>query len=112
MKFLIFVRPDPSISRGAEERATFSERMTAWVTEMDGRGVRLYGGPLAPPEEARLVQVRAGLSELAEGAFEKSDAPVTGFDLLECSDANEVVEVCAKHPVAAFGTIEVRALDQ
>ncbi len=33
---------------------------------------------------------------------------MVGFDLMECSSLEEAIEVASKHPVAAFGAIEVR----
>jgi hypothetical protein len=34
---------------------------------------------------------------------------ICGFDILECADIEEAVQVAAAHPVAGFGRIEVRA---
>jgi len=31
-----------------------------------------------------------------------------GYDLIECADLDEAIEVASKHPVAAIGAIEVR----
>jgi hypothetical protein len=33
---------------------------------------------------------------------------IGGFDLLECADLDEALEVAGKHPWAAHGGIEVR----
>jgi hypothetical protein len=38
------------------------------------------------------------------------DAPASGFNLLECADLDEAVEVSASHPIARFGVIELRPL--
>ena len=35
-------------------------------------------------------------------------AQIGGFDLIECKDLDEAIEVASKHPMATFGTIEVR----
>jgi hypothetical protein len=35
---------------------------------------------------------------------------VGGFDLIEAASLDEAVEIAAGHPIAAFGTIEVRPL--
>ena len=33
---------------------------------------------------------------------------ITGFDLLDCADLDEAIEVASKHPMARFGRIEIR----
>ncbi len=33
---------------------------------------------------------------------------MVSFDVIECADMTEAIEVAAKHPVAQFGMIEVR----
>jgi hypothetical protein len=35
-----------------------------------------------------------------------------GFDIIECASLDEAVEIAARHPAAASGTIEVRPLWQ
>jgi hypothetical protein len=39
-----------------------------------------------------------------------STAPVSGFNLLECSDLDEAIELSAKHPIARYGVIELRPI--
>jgi len=36
---------------------------------------------------------------------------VSGFTLLDCADLYEALEIAARHPVAAFGVLELRAVD-
>jgi hypothetical protein len=33
---------------------------------------------------------------------------IAGFDVLDCASLDETLEVAAKHPVARFGSIDVR----
>ena len=35
---------------------------------------------------------------------------IAGYDILECADLDEAIAVAARHPVATFGSIEVRPL--
>jgi hypothetical protein len=82
------------------------DAVRAWVEEMTRRGVFVSGEVLAP--EATTVRVRAGDVLLADGPFAETKEQVGGFSLVECADLDEAVEVAASHPVARFGTIEVR----
>ena len=79
-----------------------------WLDEMAGRGIRLDGDRLRPPSEATTVRVRDGQTLLADGPFAETKEAICGFDIIECADLDEAIEVAAKHPVAADGAIELR----
>jgi hypothetical protein len=83
---------------------------TAWVEEMDGRGVRQFGSRLRPVSDATTVRVRGGEVVVSDGPFAETKEQIGGFDLIECDDLDEAIEVASKHPGAKFGTIEVRPL--
>lgn len=82
----------------------------SWVEEMDGRGVRLHGARLRPVSAATTVRVRGDEVLLSDGPFAETKEQVGGYDLIECADLDEAIEVASKHPVARFGTIEVRPI--
>jgi len=85
-----------------------SEPTEAWVAEMDGRGVRLTGDRLRPVADTTTVRVRGGEVLVTDGPFAEGTEVIGGFDLLECADLDEALEVAAKHPAAAYGGIELR----
>jgi hypothetical protein len=109
MKYLMLVCVDPAVQLSPEEMAAIGEETDSWVAEMDGRGVRLQGTPLGPIAEAATVRVRDGDLAVSDGPFAETKEQTGGFDLLECSDRDEAIEVASKHPVARIGAIEVRA---
>ena len=80
----------------------------SWVAEMDGRGVRLQGDRLRPVSEAATVQVRGGEVLVSDGPFAETKEQIAGFDVLECADLDEAIEVASRHPVARIGTVELR----
>jgi hypothetical protein len=82
----------------------------SWVAEMDGRGVRLLGDRLRPASMATTVRVKDGEVLLSDGPFAETKEQILGFDLLECADLDEAIEVASKHPAALWGPIEVRPL--
>jgi len=81
-----------------------------WVREMDGRGIRLLGRALDPPQSAATVRVRDGATLVSDGPFAESKEFVAGFDVLECTDLDEAVKVAAGHPVAWSSMIELRPM--
>ena len=76
--------------------------LPGWVEEMDGRGVRLLGRELDLPETAATVRVRDGETLVTDGPFAETKEFMAGFDVLECADLDEAIEVAAKCPVAWF----------
>jgi hypothetical protein len=108
MKYVMFVCVDPSVELGPEEAATIGPGTESWVQEMDGRGVRLQGDRLAAVDDARTVRLRQGEVMVADGPFAETKEQIAGFDILECADLDEALEVASKHPVARFGSLELR----
>jgi hypothetical protein len=52
--------------------------------------------------------MRGGELLISDGPFAETKEQIAGFDIIDCQDLDEAIEVAAKHPVAAFGSIEVR----
>jgi hypothetical protein len=79
---------------------------------MDERGVRIEGHQIAAPRDATTVRVRDGEVAVDGGPFARTREHIAGFDILECSSVDEAIEVAAKHPVARFGTLELRPFER
>ena len=107
MKYLMFVCVDEELVN-PESVKDMPRDTIAWVEEMDGRGVRVQGNRLAQIPTATTVRVREGEVVLADGPFAETKEYIAGYDILECGDLDEAIEVAGKHPVAKIGAIEVR----
>ncbi len=81
---------------------------TAWMQEMEARGVRKQGDRVRPAANATTVRVRGGEVLLSDGPFAETKEQMAGYDLIECADLDEALEVAAKHPMAKAGMVEVR----
>jgi hypothetical protein len=108
MKYLMLICSDDSVVLSPAEVADIPAATEAWVTEMDGSGIRLTGDRLRPVSDATTVRVREAEVLVADGPFAETKEQIAGFDIIECSDLDQAIDVAAKHPVARFGTIEVR----
>ncbi|MFD5865416.1 YciI family protein [Agromyces sp. NPDC127015] len=104
-QYVLFVIADPD-----GERLDDGADPAAWVSEMDGRGVRLFGEALRGPEDATFVRRRDGEVLVADGPFAEAKEWLAGFDLLEVRDLAEAIEVASKHPMARGGTLELRPI--
>ncbi|HVQ94143.1 MAG TPA: YciI family protein [Mycobacteriales bacterium] len=80
----------------------------AWTAEMTARGVRRSGDQLGPAGSATTVRVRDGQVLLSDGPFAETYEQILGYDLLECANLDEAIEVASRHPTARWGSVEVR----
>jgi hypothetical protein len=45
---------------------------------------------------------------LTDGPFAETKEGIAGFDIIECANLDEAIEIASKHPCAAVGSIELR----
>ena len=108
MKYMLLICRDPAIELSPQDRASMPGWVSSWVEEMDGRGVRLQGDLFQPAADARTVRIRSGQRHVADGPFADTPEQVGGYNIIDCATMDEAIEVAAKHPIARFGSIEVR----
>lgn len=104
MQFMMFVVSDP----GAEPYVPEEDNIAEWVADATTSGVRITGDRLRPPTHATTVRVRAGKVLTSDGPFAESKEWIAGFDLLDCASLDEAIAVASRHPMARFGSIELR----
>jgi hypothetical protein len=112
MKYMMLICRDPSIELSPQDRASMPGWVSAWVEEMVGRGIRLQGDLFQPASDARTVRIRDGEVQLANGPFADTRELISGYNIIDCTDLNEAIEVATKHPIARFGAVEVRPFSQ
>jgi hypothetical protein len=105
MKYLMLVCSDPSFQRARDEDAP---DVNDWVREMDGNGIRVIGSRTRPASDATTVRVRNREVLLTDGPYAETKDLIAGFDVLECSDLDQAIEVASKHPAAWTGVLELR----
>jgi len=103
-RYVLFVCVDPTGETDGDDD------VDAWVTEMDARGVRLFGDALRPPSDATHVRVRRGETIIGDGPFTESKEWIAGLDLLEVSDLDEAIAIAAAHPMARGGALVLSPL--
>ena len=108
MKYMLLICVGEDVQLTPAEGAEMERATDAWVAEMEGRGVRLQGAPLRSVSDATTVRVRQDEVLISDGPFAETKEQIGGFDILDCTDLDEAIEVAAKHPVARIGTMELR----
>jgi len=106
MRYILFVCVDPA----AETYVPQEDNIEDWVAEMDQRNVRVLGSRLKELKDARTIRRRNGKVIVTDGPFTETKEWIAGFDLLECANLDEAIDVASKHPMARFGRLEIRPL--
>ncbi|GAA2270334.1 YciI family protein [Actinomadura sp. NPDC048955] len=110
MHYLMLICGNEEWEPSPAELAAVIADTEAWVKEMDGRGVRRFGDRLRPTGTATTVRVRDGETLLSDGPFAETKEQILGFDLIDCADLEEALDIASRHPSARLGSIEVRPL--
>jgi hypothetical protein len=105
MRYMLLICTDPDAPPVDEADVP---DIDTWVEDLDARGVRQLGEVLAPSSDATTVRVRAGQVLLTDGPFAETKEQICGFDIVECADLDEAIEVARSHPMAWSGMVEVR----
>jgi hypothetical protein len=108
MKYMLMICLDEGAALPAEQQAAVEQATFSWVEEMTRRGVRLQGDRLRPVSDATTVRLRGRELVVTDGPFAETKEQIAGYDILECADLDAAIEVASKHPVATYGTIEIR----
>ena len=112
MKYMLIHCIDEAAERSGdtERRVPAAPSIESWLFEMEGRGVLLHGDRLRNVSDATTVQVRSQELLVSDGPFAETKEQVAGYDVIDCADLDEAIEVASKHPTAWYGTIEVRPI--
>lgn len=112
MKYLMLVCTDPSAPPYKDPSAPpykkDEDTMDEWIEDVLRRGVHIVGERLRPASESTTVIVRNGKTQVIDGPFVETSEIIAGFDLLDCADLDEAIEIASGHPMARFGRLELR----
>ena len=103
MKYMLLICADPTVVPTEPVGD-----IDVWFDEIAKRGARLDGDRLQPPAAARTVRVRRGSRLVTDGPFAETKEVIAGYDVIECETEEQAIDIAGLHPVAAFGTVEVR----
>jgi hypothetical protein len=112
MKYMLIHCIDEAAERSGDpyRRVPAAPSIESWLNEMEGRGVLLHGDRLRNVSDATTVQVRSQELLVSDGPFAETKEQIAGYDVIDCADLDEAIEVASKHPTAWYGTIEVRPI--
>jgi len=100
--------PSPDIYDSPDQPDEGEDEIDRWIADAGER--RIYGWPLEFPNRAVTVRRVDGKVVTTDGPFAETKEQIAGFDLLECTDLDDAIEVAAGHPVAEGGVLDLRPL--
>jgi hypothetical protein len=112
MKYMLIHCIDEAAERSGdpERRVPEAPAIESWLIQMEGRGVLVHGDRLRYVSDATTVRVRDRELLVSDGPFAETKEQIAGYDVIDCADLDEAIEVASKHPTAWYGTIEVRPI--
>jgi len=112
MRYLLMIYSDQNAN--AEKTPAELDKMMqeywAFTQEAKDRKVYVAAEALTPTSTATTVRVRNGRTMTTDGPFAETKEQIGGFYLLDCANLDEAIELVAKIPHAAEGSIEVRPI--
>jgi len=108
MKYLLIHAIDPAREVGADERSEMQATLEQWLAETRANGTHRHGARLADVRFGATVRVRAGERVVTEGPFADTNAQIARYDVIECPDLDQAIEIASRHPTLLVGAIELR----
>lgn len=112
MKYLLMIYSDQNVNakKTPAELDKMMQEYWAFTQEVKDRKVYVAAEALTPASSATTVRVRNGRTMTTDGPFAETKEQIGGFYLLDCANLDEAIELAAKIPHAAEGSIEVRPI--
>ena len=88
------------------------EKCGGLAERLKEKGTYRAAGILQPTTTATSVRLRQGRRVVTDGPFAETREQLAGYLLFEAKDLDEAIAVASEHPVAEWGTIEVRPVKE
>jgi len=113
MKYLLLIYIDPQLLQAlpTDEYDTLMRGCLQHADALQADGTLLMSQRLQPPASAQTLRSRQGQSRVLDGPFAETREILAGFNLIEAADADAAMQIARQFPWAAYGSIEVRAVD-
>src|SRR2546423_972069 len=105
---LIYTNQAADANMTEDERTAEYNAYNAFGEEFGKSGAIVGGDALLPTTSATTVRVRDGKILTTDGPFAETKEQLGGFYLLKCDNLDQAIQIAAKIPGAAKGSVEVR----
>lgn len=106
---LLITAPEPTDGEvSTETMAEMKQLMGDYVAALHTAGVLLAAEVLQPAEISTTVTRRGGTVEIQDGPFADTKEALAGLFILDVADLDAAIAWAERHPMATYGTVEVR----
>jgi hypothetical protein len=114
MKFLcvVFVDEAKMAKLPSKEAQDLDDASVDHDATLRKSGHLLAAQALQPGRTAATIKVRKGKVMVTDGPFIETKEQVGGFLLIEAKDRDEAIQLMSTVPVASYGTVEVRPVQE
>jgi len=110
MEFMLILSEDPELIATEDQRQLAEQQVGEYAMGLVGDGTLKGGSPLHPVREAKKLRTREGRQRVLDGPFAESKEVIAGYFVIEAADIDAAVQIAARCPNAAFGSVEVREI--
>src|SRR5579871_868369 len=107
---LIYSSEAEAAKMSQAESATLLANYTDFTKSIVQSGHFKAADRLRPVSTATSVRVREGKTMTTDGPFAETREQLGGYYLVDAKNLDEAIEIAARIPSAAYGTIEVRPI--
>jgi hypothetical protein len=93
-----------------EADQVLSKECAGLAETLDNSGKMVAAGILHPTTCATSVRVREGRWLVTDGPFAETREQLAGYIIIDAENLDDAISIAAQHPVAGWGTVEVRPL--
>ena len=109
MKFLCLICAEKVMEQmTTEAAAALFQKYRCFTEDIRRSGHFVDCNRLLPPGSAITVRSRDGRVSTTDGPFVETKEQLGGYYLLDARDLNEAIQIAARIPRAALGSVEVR----
>lgn len=108
MKYALLVHQSPEAFDKRDKEMIAAGR--AYGEALQAAGVFVGGAGLESPKSATTVSLRDGKRQVHDGPYAESKEFLAGFGIIDVPNLDAALEWAARHPAAAFASVEVRPL--
>jgi hypothetical protein len=112
MRYMLLIASNPQAYEGMSPEAQ-QEILKGYLTfteEIQASGEFVAGDPLQGLDTATTVRVRDGRATTTDGPFAESKEVLAGYYIVDAASLDRALQIAARIPDAATGSVEVRPL--
>jgi hypothetical protein len=106
MQYMLLIYTDSTAPQLPDD----DRSLVDWVREVERRGITRGGDRLRSPSDSTTVKVRDGVLSVTDGPYLETKEWIAGYDILECDNLDEVIDIASRHTMASYGQIEIRPI--